>query len=74
MTLRLLAACSVAVLVSACATLEKAPPAPPQVAEATPPPAPPQPRAEVGTFGFDVDGMDRSVAPGDDFFRYAVGK
>src|SRR5580700_2722726 len=29
---------------------------------------------EVGTFGFNVNGMDRSVAPGDDFVRYAVGK
>lgn len=26
-----------------------------------------------GTFGFDTAGMDRSVAPGDDFFRYANG-
>src|SRR5262249_29707055 len=29
---------------------------------------------DIGTFGFNVDGMDRSVAPGDDFVRYAVGK
>jgi putative endopeptidase len=34
----------------------------------------PRPKPEVGTFGFDVEGMDRSVAPGDDFVRYAVGK
>ena len=26
-----------------------------------------------GTWGFDLDGMDRSVKPGDDFFRYANG-
>ena len=26
-----------------------------------------------GTFGFDASGMDRSVAPGDDFFAYANG-
>lgn len=31
-------------------------------------------RPAIGTFGFDVAGMDRSVAPGDDFVRYAVGK
>ena len=27
-----------------------------------------------GTWGFDASGMDRSVKPGDDFFRYANGK
>jgi len=27
-----------------------------------------------GTWGFDVSGMDRSVKPGDNFYRYAVGK
>jgi putative endopeptidase len=36
--------------------------------------ATPQGKPEIGTFGFNVDGMDRSVAPGDDFLRYAVGK
>jgi len=77
MTIRLswLAAASSAVLLSACATT--APPAPP-VAEApkpAPAPAAPQkPAAQVGTFGFDVSGMDTSVAAGDDFFRYGVGK
>jgi putative endopeptidase len=77
MNLRLLAACSAAVAVSACATTPKeaASPPPAAVAEAPPPaPAPPpKPKTEVGTFGFDVGGMDRSVKPGDDFFRYAVG-
>jgi putative endopeptidase len=56
MSYRLLAACSAAVLVAACAA------------------PPPKLKPEVGTFGFNVDGMDLSVAPGDDFFRYAVGK
>jgi putative endopeptidase len=28
---------------------------------------------KYGTFGFDTAGMDRSVAPGDDFFDYANG-
>jgi len=73
--LSLFAATAAAVLVSACATPAAPPPAPP-VAEA-PPPAPtppPKPRAQVGEFGFDVAGMDTSVAPGDDFFRHAVGK
>ena len=27
-----------------------------------------------GTWGVDLDGMDRSVKPGDDFFKYANGK
>jgi putative endopeptidase len=27
-----------------------------------------------GTWGIDLEGMDRSVKPGDDFFRYANGK
>ena len=30
-------------------------------------------KAEYGTFGFDTAGMDRTVAPGDDFGRYASG-
>jgi putative endopeptidase len=31
-------------------------------------------RPQVGTFGFDVAGMDVSVKPGDDFVAYANGK
>jgi putative endopeptidase len=27
-------------------------------------------KAQVGEFGLDLAAMDRSVAPGDDFFRY----
>ncbi|MBB2756142.1 UNVERIFIED_ORG: putative endopeptidase [Xanthomonas campestris] len=34
-------------------------------------PAPTTPK--LGDFGFDAAGMDRSVAPGDDFFSYASG-
>src|SRR5689334_8129399 len=30
-------------------------------------------KPQYGTFGFDAAGMDRSVAPGDDFFEYANG-
>lgn len=30
-------------------------------------------KPKYGTFGFDVGGMDRSVAPGDDFYDYANG-
>jgi putative endopeptidase len=41
-----------------------------------PPPAPvvaPAPRPQYGTFGFDTAGMDKSVAPGNDFYEYANG-
>lgn len=37
--------------------------------DARPAPAP----AEIGSFGFDEAGMDRTVKPGDDFFAYANG-
>jgi len=30
-------------------------------------------KPQYGTFGFDVAGMDRSVAPGDQFYQYANG-
>jgi putative endopeptidase len=57
-----------------CAT--QAPPPPAPVAEtaavATPAPAP-APKPQYGTFGFDAAGMDKSVAPGDDFFEFANG-
>jgi putative endopeptidase len=67
-----LAAAPAAALITACAT----PAAPPPVGTAAPAPAsePVGPKAQVGAFGFDVTGMDTSVAPGDDFFRYANGK
>ncbi|MGQ0740957.1 MAG: M13 family metallopeptidase [Alphaproteobacteria bacterium] len=31
-------------------------------------------QAEIGAWGFDLAGMDTSVKPGNDFFRYANGK
>jgi putative endopeptidase len=57
MSLRLLVACSAALVLIASATAQ-----------------PDAHKPEIGTFGFNVDGMDRSVAPGDDFVRYTVGK
>jgi putative endopeptidase len=33
----------------------------------------PAPKAELGSFGFDATGMDRSVNPGDDFVGFANG-
>jgi putative endopeptidase len=41
-----------------------------QAAETAAAPAKPQ----LGTFGFDMAGMDRSVVPGDDFYAYANGE
>ena len=40
----------------------------------TPPPAPAYTgKAQIGTFGFDATGMDRSIAPGASFYGYANG-
>ncbi|MCU0729859.1 MAG: M13 family metallopeptidase, partial [Sphingopyxis sp.] len=52
------------------ATTAAAAPAPvAQVVAATPAAA----RPELGSFGFDLAGMDRSVAAGDDFYAFANG-
>jgi len=48
--------------------------APAAPAEAPPAPAPaPAPKPELGTFGFDTAGMDRSVQPGDNFYMFSNG-
>src|SRR5262245_7039676 len=38
-------------------------------------PAPPAAatKPQLGSFGVDLDGMDRNVTPGDDFYRYVNG-
>jgi putative endopeptidase len=54
----------VTLLIAACSG-EQAPPG--QPAAAAPKPA-------IGTFGIDLDAMDTSVKPGDDFYRYVNGK
>src|SRR3954469_3582797 len=41
------------------------------VSHAAPPAAHSSP--QIGTFGFDAAGMDRSVAPGDNFYQFANG-
>jgi len=46
--------------------------APAAPAEAPPAPAP-APKPELGTFGFDTAGMDRSVQPGDNFYMFSNG-
>jgi putative endopeptidase len=35
--------------------------------------APPAPKAEIGAFGFDEAGMNRAIAPGDDFYQFGNG-
>lgn len=71
MTLRLSGSSAVLlVLVAAgCAVFsgKEKPPAPAPVAVSA------KPKPELGTWGFDLTGMAKSVRPGDDFFRYANG-
>ena len=60
-------------LLAGCATNEAVAPAPVAVVEAPPPPAAPAPKPEIGTYGFDVTGMDTSVLPGNNFYQHANG-
>ncbi|MFL5296983.1 MAG: M13 family metallopeptidase [Phenylobacterium sp.] len=70
----LLGACALAALGAAPAlAATKAKPAPNALYEA-PVPAADLASPKYGTWGFDVSGMDSSVKPGDDFFKYANGK
>lgn len=55
----------------ACTTAETVAQAP-DITVPTPAPTP-APAAAIGAFGFDVAGMDRGVAPGDDFYAFANG-
>ena len=72
---RVLSLLLVGTTLAGCAT--QPPPAhvaPPAVVEAPAvPEAPAAPKAAIGSFGFDVAGMDRSVAPGDDFYAFSNG-
>jgi putative endopeptidase len=72
MKVRMLVAASTAISIAACASTQASsfPSFTPVAANQLDAKAKP----EIGTFGFNVDGMDKSVAPGDDFYRYAVGK
>ena len=60
-------------LLAACTTGEENAPPPAAVAEAAPPPAVQAPKPEIGEFGFDETGMDKSVLPGNSFYKYANG-
>jgi putative endopeptidase len=71
---RLIAVLAAGTALAGCAT-HAADVAPPPPAEAVPAAeaAPPAPKAQYGTFGFDVAGIDRSVAPGDNFYQFSSG-
>ncbi|MCL6730559.1 M13 family metallopeptidase [Sphingomonas hankyongi] len=58
-----------------CATAPAEVPPPPVQAETVPPvaPVPESPKPQYGTYGFDTGGMDRSFAPGDNFYQFANG-
>ena len=47
--------------------------APAQAPQAAAPVAPAAPAPRLGSFGFDAEGMDRSIVPGEDFYGYANG-
>ena len=71
----LLIALAGSTILAGCATKSPPPPSPPaEVAPVAPEaPVPAAPKPQYGTFGIDTAGMDKSVAPGDDFFEYANG-
>jgi putative endopeptidase len=50
-----------------------APPVVPVAAAPAPTAPAPAAKAQIGSFGFDETGMNRSVAPGDDFYEFANG-
>ena len=67
-----LPACSGPAHKSATPVAEAVPaPAPAPAPERVPEPA--KPKTAYGTWGVDLTGMDRSVTPGNDFFRYVNG-
>ncbi|HEU4406738.1 MAG TPA: M13 family metallopeptidase [Polyangiaceae bacterium] len=66
-----LAALALAACSSPSAPTATRPPPPPEAAP--PAPAPDRPKAQIGAWGFDRAGMDRSVSPGQSFYQYASG-
>ncbi|WP_133479803.1 M13 family metallopeptidase [Cognatilysobacter segetis] len=69
---RLLSITVSTVLVTGLGACNAPPSQAPQATAAKPAPAASD-KPVLGTFGFDTAGMDRSVAPGDDFYMYANG-
>src|SRR5687768_13559489 len=73
---RLISVLAAGTILAGCATQAEPVlvPAAPVTAEPAPiEQLPPAVQAEIGTFGFDLSGMDRSVAPGNNFYQYANG-
>jgi putative endopeptidase len=70
----LLIALAAGTILGGCAADQAQVPPPPVAAAAPEAPAPaPGPKPQYGTFGFDTAGMDKSVAPGDNFYQFANG-
>ncbi|MEA3016033.1 MAG: putative endopeptidase [Sphingomonadales bacterium] len=70
---KLLILLTLSTAVAACTTgADEAVPAA-EAAAPQPAPAPARPAPQIGAFGFDLAGMDRSVDPGDNFYRFANG-
>ena len=70
---KLLILLTLSTAIAACATgAEDTPPAA-EAAAVQPAPAPARPAPQIGAFGFDLAGMDRSVDPGDNFYQFANG-
>ncbi|MCU0686653.1 MAG: M13 family metallopeptidase, partial [Polyangiaceae bacterium] len=66
-------------LLAACAGSTPSDKPPPPAASVAPAPAPTPvvaagPKPFYGSFGLDTDGMDRSVKPGDNFYRHVNGR
>ena len=59
-------------LIAGCVTSPEPVPAPVAVAEAVAVEAP-APKPQIGDYGFDETGMDKSVAPGTSFYKFANG-
>ena len=70
---RLMTVLAAGTALASCTTVPAAEPVSPPAYEVVETPPPPAPKPAIGTFGFDVSGMNRSVAPGDDFYEFANG-
>jgi putative endopeptidase len=68
---RLLIVLAASTILAGCASAP--PPAEPVAPVAPVAAAEPAPKPEIGNFGFDTSGMDKTVLPGDNFYQYANG-